>query len=58
MFGLFKRDPIKKLQARYDELAEAAMLKQRNGDMRAYAELTAQAEAVSKELDALKQNKA
>jgi len=44
MFGLFKRDPVKKLREQYDAKAEQAMLAQRKGDMRLFADLTAEAE--------------
>ena len=54
MFGLFKKDPVAKLQAQYEALTKAAMLKQRDGDMQAYAELTAQAEAIGVQIDEFK----
>ena len=44
MFGFFKRDPVKKLREQYDAKAEQAMLAQRKGDMRLFADLTAEAE--------------
>ncbi len=44
MFSLFKRDPIKALRQKYDAKAEQAMLAQRKGDMRLFADLTAEAE--------------
>ena len=53
MFNLFKKDPVSELQAQYEELTNAAMLKQRNGDMHAYAELTEKAEAIGEQIDEL-----
>ena len=54
MFGLFKSDPVKKLQKQYERLSEQAMGAQRSGNMERFAQLTSQAEAVGKELDALR----
>ena len=44
MFSFLKRDPVKKLRQQYDAKAEQAMLAQRKGDMRLFADLTAEAE--------------
>lgn len=38
MFGLFKKDPVKKLEKKYKQLREEAMRIQRSGDLRLYAE--------------------
>lgn len=46
MFGMFKRDPKKKLQQAYERKLQAAMEASRNGDMRANATLTEEAEAL------------
>ncbi|MGB3798245.1 MAG: DUF6435 family protein [Lewinella sp.] len=46
MFGLFKKDPIKKLEKEYSRLLEEAMALQRGGDIRGYAAKSAEAEAV------------
>ena len=43
MFGLFKSNP-KKASKKYDALLEKGMHAQRNGDMKAYAMITAEAE--------------
>lgn len=43
MFGLFNRDPQKKLQQAYERKLQAAMEASRNGDMRANATLTEEA---------------
>lgn len=53
MFSLFKRDPIKKLNKAYGFKLEQAMLAQRNGDIRSYAMLTAEAEKIREEIEAL-----
>ena len=53
MFGLFKKDPRKKLDKEYKSLLEQGMHAQRSGDIRKYSELTELAEAKKKALDAL-----
>ncbi|MBA4151058.1 MAG: hypothetical protein C0509_00720 [Acinetobacter sp.] len=57
MFGLFKKDPLIELRKQYNKTLEAAMLAQRNGNIRGYAELTEQAEALGKQLDELTETK-
>lgn len=52
--GLFNRDPAKKLQKEYERKLEQAMLAARNGDMRANATLTEQANALLAEIEKLK----
>ncbi|MGJ7457188.1 DUF6435 family protein [Halomonas sp. RA08-2] len=54
MFGLFNSDPSKKLQKEYERKLEQAMHAARNGDMRANASLTEEAEALRTEIDKLK----
>ncbi len=54
MFGLFKTDPTRKLQKAYEQKLEQAMHAARNGDMRANASLTEEAEALRAEIDKLK----
>ena len=57
MFGLFKSNPTKKLRKQYDVKLEQAMHAQRKGDIKSYSMLTAEAEAMWKEIEALeKQN--
>lgn len=51
MFGLFKSDPSKKLQKEYERKLEQAMHAARNGDMRANASLTEEAEALRGEIE-------
>lgn len=53
MFGMFKRDPKKKLQQDYERKLTAAMEASRNGDMRANATLTEEAEAILAEIKRL-----
>lgn len=55
MFSFLKKDPLKKLNKAYYQKLEQAMHAQRNGDMRAYAALTAEAEELNKEINALKE---
>lgn len=53
MFNFLKRDPLKKLRQQYDAKAEQAMLAQRKGDMRLFANLTAEAEDLWQQLEKL-----
>lgn len=55
MFSFLKKDPLKKLNKAYYQKLEQAMHAQRNGDMRSYAALTAEAEELNKEINALKE---
>ena len=57
MFGLFNRDPQKKLQQAYERKLQAAMEASRNGDMRANATLTEEAEALLAKINRLKAQK-
>ena len=54
MFGLFSKSPEKKLQAEFEKLSKMAFEAQRNGNIRRYSELTAEADAVRQQMDALK----
>ncbi len=53
MFGLFKKDPVKKLEKEYLRLLEEAMQLQRGGDIKGYAAKMAEAEAVQQRIDQL-----
>ena len=53
MFGLFKSDPTKKLRKQYDKLSTDAMLAQRKGDIKTYSLLTAEAEQLWSQIEAL-----
>ena len=54
MFGFLKANPEKKLQAKYERLLEQGMQFQRKGDIKSYSMITADAEAVLAELEALR----
>ena len=56
MFGLFKSDPSKKLRKTYDMKLEQAMHAQRKGDIKTYSMLTAEAEALWEQIEALKKD--
>lgn len=53
MFSFRTKSPEKKLQAKYNELLEEAMLYQRKGDINSYSKLTEEADKVLKKIDAL-----
>lgn len=57
MFGIFNRDPIKKLQKQHKKLLEEAMALQRRGNIKAYAIKTEAAEKVALEIEKLKEQK-
>jgi predicted metal-dependent hydrolase len=52
MFGWFRRDPRKKLEAQYARKLVQARDAQRNGNIQGYAALMAEAETILQELDA------
>ena len=54
MFSIIKTNPLKKLQKQYDTKLEQAMLAQRNGDIRGYSQITAEAEVIYLKLQQLK----
>ncbi|MEM6793572.1 MAG: DUF6435 family protein [Acidobacteriota bacterium] len=53
MFGFLKSDPKKKLEKAYAQKLEEARDAQRSGKIPLYAQLTAEAERIGEELDAL-----
>lgn len=55
MFGLFKKDPAKKLQKQYEKLLFDAMQLQRKGDIMGYSMTTQKAEKIREEIEALKE---
>lgn len=55
MFGFFKTNPADKLQKQYLQKLEQARDLQRNGDIKGFAKLTAEAEEMMKQIEALKQ---
>lgn len=58
MFGLFKKDPVKKLRLQYHAKLEEAMQMQRNGKIREYSFLTAEAEALREQMEAAEKQQA
>ncbi|HBY87538.1 MAG TPA: hypothetical protein DEO86_16880 [Colwellia sp.] len=54
MFSIFKKDPLKKLNKKYEAKLEQAMHAQRNGDIKGYSMITAEAEEIANEIQALK----
>lgn len=50
MWSLFKSDPEKKLKKQLKQKREQALHAQRNGDIRRFASLTQEAEAILKQL--------
>ena len=54
MFGLFRRDPIRKLEAEYRRLLEQARDLQRNGDIKGFAVMTGRAEQLAREIERLR----
>jgi hypothetical protein len=53
MFSIFKTDPIKKLNKSYEAKLEQAMYAQRNGDIKSYAMITAEAEIIANQIQEL-----
>jgi hypothetical protein len=54
MFGLFKSSPLKKWQKEHEALATKAFQAQRNGNIRLYSTLTAEAETLREKIENLK----
>jgi hypothetical protein len=50
MFGIFKKDPIKKLEDQYREKMEQAINAQRNGDIEKFSQLSFEADQIDKEI--------
>ncbi len=53
MLNFFRPDPQKKLQEKYEKLLYEAMQFQRNGDIKNYSMITAEAEKVHSEIKKL-----
>ena len=51
MFSFFKKDPTKKLKKAYLRKLELALHSQRNGKIREYSTLTAEAEEIKVQID-------
>lgn len=58
MFGLFKTSPVKKLQKERTALLTRAFQAQRNGDIRQYSMLTAEAEELRKKTEEIENQQA
>ena len=54
MFGFFNRSTLKNLQKQQQALLTRAFQAQRNGNIRQYSSLTAEAEAIGEKIEALK----
>jgi hypothetical protein len=52
VFGLFRKDPVKKLEKEYARKLELARDLQRKGDIVAYSKMAAEADVVLKQLEA------
>lgn len=57
MFGLFKKNPIKKLEQQYEKMLEEARDIQRSGDIKGYAKKMAEAEELWKRIETLNEEK-
>ena len=53
MFDFFKKSPLKSLQKEHGALITKAFEAQRNGDIRQYSMLTAEAEALREKIENL-----
>ncbi|GHD06125.1 hypothetical protein GCM10007052_00500 [Halioglobus japonicus] len=53
MFDIFRRSPVKQLKKQHEMLLTKAFQAQRNGDIRQYSLLTAEAEALREEIEAM-----
>lgn len=54
MFKLFRTDPVAKLEKRHAQKLEEARDAQRSGKIPLYATLTAEAEAIAREIESLR----
>jgi len=54
MFGLFKKNPVKKLEKEYKQLMEKARDVQRSGDLKLYAKMIEESEAILAKINELK----
>lgn len=54
MFGIFKKNPLKKLQLEYKSILAEAVAAQRAGNIKGYASLMEKAEEIMKKIEELK----
>jgi hypothetical protein len=52
MFGLFRKNPLKRWQREHQALLTQAFQAQRNGNIRLYSTLTAEAEVLREKIEA------
>lgn len=57
MFGFFKKDPIQQLEKEYNALLLKARDIQRSGDIKQFAIVSAEAEAVYQQIEKLRAEK-
>lgn len=57
MFGLFRSNPVKKLEKLYSQKMEEARDAQRTGKIPVYATLVAEAEDIGRRIDHLKNDR-
>ena len=57
MFWIFKKDPLKNLQKKYEMLLEEAMNAQRNGKIEEFGELSYESEKLYKEIQKIKEER-
>ncbi|WP_068547810.1 DUF6435 family protein [Thalassotalea crassostreae] len=56
MFSIFRSNPTKKLNKLYEAKLEQAMFTQRNGDIKSYSMLTAEAEEIADKIKTLEES--
>jgi len=56
MFSLFKKNPLKKLNKQYEAKLEQAMNAQRNGDIKSYSMISAEAETIAIQIQAFERS--
>jgi len=57
MFSFFKKNPVKKLNTLYEAKLKEAMYAQRNGDIKSYSMITAEAEKIAIQIQELERSK-
>jgi hypothetical protein len=55
MFGLFKKNPVEKLEKQYSSIMTKAVEAQRNGDIKTFSTLSFEAEEILKKIDKIKE---
>ncbi|RCU51556.1 MULTISPECIES: DUF6435 family protein [Corallincola] len=57
MLNFLRPDPVKRMKKRYNSMLESAMLAQRRGDIMSYSMISAEAETLWGEIEALQQSR-